>query len=72
MARLYAWLSSDMSKEDVTKGGDKTINVTIHYGSKHASKDLVSLCVRWYKGDEKPIVQFDVAPDIKVITNREP
>ena len=57
MSRLYAWINSDMRKTTLTTRGNKRIEVTINYGSKHNSKLAIQIEVTYPENTEKPIIK---------------
>jgi len=72
MYRLYAWLTSDTRKTDVTTSGNEEISLRVNYGSKEKSVLAVRIRVTWLKIDHEPTVY--VYPmsvtDVNICRNR--
>ena len=66
MSRLYAWLSSDTRKGEVTRQGDERIEVAVNWGSRGNSMRAAWLSVVWEKGAERPTVHVrDYVGEVK-------
>jgi len=59
MSRLYCWIESDTRKTMLTTRANKSLILTVNYGSKNNSKCAVNVIVQYPKDAKKPRVLID-------------